>query len=90
MKVTRLASESHIDTVEEGHDGKRKYYWIVRDQPQKNIVEGTDMWAMSRNRASITPIHSNLSCPDHAPALQTLVPALLSAVKGSPKPISPF
>ena len=30
IMITKLASKSHIDTVEEGHDGRKAYYWLVR------------------------------------------------------------
>ena len=29
-EITKLASRSYNDHTKEGHDGKRKYYWIVR------------------------------------------------------------
>lgn len=58
IMVTRLAAESHIDTVEEGHDGKRKYYWLVRRRsPDRLHPEMTDIWAVDKGYVSITPLH---------------------------------
>lgn len=58
IKVTRLASQSHIDTVEEGYDGKRKYYWLVRQRSnQKNNDDMTDIGAIEQGNISITPLH---------------------------------
>jgi len=45
IKITQLASGSHTDTVEEGHDGKRTYYWLVRQKINKSTNERTDIWA---------------------------------------------
>lgn len=58
VRVTRLASESHLDTVEEGHDGRRKYYWLVRRKINKNRDVVTDIGAIGQGNISITPLHS--------------------------------
>jgi len=59
--VTRLAGKSHIDTVEEGHDGKRKYYWLVRQRINKNRDALTDIGAIEQGNISITPLHTYLN-----------------------------
>jgi len=56
--VTQLAGESHIDTVEEGHDGKREYYWLVRQGINKNRDALTDIGAIEQGNISITPLHA--------------------------------
>jgi len=61
MKVTRLAGESHIDTVEEGHDGKRKYYWLVRQRLDRNHDEITDIGAIEQGIISVTLLHNYLN-----------------------------
>ena len=59
IKVTRLADHSHIDTVEEGHDGKRKYYWLVRRRlDDKTHEDMTDIVAIEQGNISITPLHT--------------------------------
>ncbi|GAI39854.1 unnamed protein product, partial [marine sediment metagenome] len=60
VKITRLASESHTDTVEEGFDGKREYYWVVRQKVNTDADRKTDIWAIERGNISITPLHTNL------------------------------
>ena len=60
VKITRLASQSHIDTVEEGHDGKQAYYWLVRQKVNKNTDKKTDIWVIEQDNISITPLHTNL------------------------------
>jgi 5'-nucleotidase len=61
IDVTRLARRSYVDSIEEGHDGKREYYWIVRGDPHWEVEEGTDIWAVENRRISITSLHSDLT-----------------------------
>ncbi len=64
LKVTRLARESHIDTVKEGHDGKREYYWLVRqrlDETTKNLKDTVDIGAIEAGYVSITPLYTYLN-----------------------------
>jgi 5'-nucleotidase len=61
IKITCLASESHTDTVEEGHDGRRKYYWLVRHRLDRDTLEGSDMWAVDLGVISISPLHNHRS-----------------------------
>jgi 5'-nucleotidase len=60
VKITRLASESHTDTIEEGFDGKREYYWVMRQKVNTDADRKTDIWAIERGNISITPLHTNL------------------------------
>ncbi len=61
VRVTRPAGESHIDTVEEGHDGKRKYYWLVRHRRDKSHYDMTDIGAVEQGYISVTPLHKYLN-----------------------------
>ncbi len=57
VKVTTLASESHIDTVQEGHDGRRRYYWLVRQRINgKSHADMTDIGAIEQGFVSVTPL----------------------------------
>jgi 5'-nucleotidase len=60
IKITRLASATHIDTAKEGNDGKRKYYWLVRHKTDKAAGSQTDVWAVEQGNISITPLHTDL------------------------------
>lgn len=60
IKVTQPAHKSHIDTVEEGHDGKREYYWLVRQKLDSNTNETADIRALEQGYISITPLHNTL------------------------------
>lgn len=61
IKITRLASESHIDTVAEGHDGRQAYYWLVRQRINKDADSKSDIRAVEQSNISITPLHANFS-----------------------------
>jgi 5'-nucleotidase len=86
IEVTRLGGRSYADKIKEGHDGKRRYFWIVRGKAQWNMEEGTDVWAIHNNRISITPLGSDLTSPSGRGPLEKLCPLLfqnLSSAQGS-------
>ena len=60
VQITQLSSQSHINTVEEGNDGRRQYYWLVRQQTDKVADNQTDVWAVEQGNISITPLHTSL------------------------------
>ena len=57
IKITRLASGTHTDTAEEGHDGTGAYYRLVRQKVSTEADEETDVWAINQGNISITPLH---------------------------------
>ncbi|MEK7848188.1 MAG: 5'/3'-nucleotidase SurE, partial [Chloroflexota bacterium] len=59
IEVTRLARRSYADVVQEGWDGKRQYYWIVRGKAEWQDEPGTDVRAIRMGRISLTPLTSN-------------------------------
>ena len=62
VKITHLARESHINTIDEGDDGRRKYYWLVRrelDESEKKQDSKTDIGAIKRDSISITPLYTD-------------------------------
>jgi 5'-nucleotidase len=58
--VTEPAHKTHIDSVEEGHDGRREYFWLVRRKLDKQPADGSDIWAIEHGYISITPLHTML------------------------------
>ena len=56
VKITRLASESHINTVEEGDHGRRKFYWLRRQRASGAVGNDTDIGAIEQGYISITPL----------------------------------
>ena len=67
-KITSLASKSHSNTVTEGNDGRRQYYWLVRQKINQTTDKKTDIWAIEQGNISITPLHTNLS-HNHPPPI---------------------
>lgn len=80
IEVTRLGRRSYSDKIEEGHDGKRRYYWIVRQEPDWQPEEGTDIYAFTRDKISITPLYNDLTNLELLPRLQGLPQALLDGL----------
>jgi 5'-nucleotidase len=76
IEVTRLAHRTYTDSIKEGHDGRRKYYWIVRGKPQWNTGEGSDRGALDESMVSITPLRGNLSDTPGRPFLKEVSPLL--------------
>ena len=80
-KITRLASESHINTVEEGNHGQHKYYWLVRQRSSKAIDNETDIWAIEQGNISITPLWPNRANKPSFHILNNLCSDLLQELK---------
>jgi len=76
VEITHLGERSYGDIIEEGHDGRRTYYWIVRGKPIWEPTEGTDIWALLNSRVSITPLHINLTSHSAFPPLEQLSNAI--------------
>ena len=60
-KITRLARESHINTVKVGNDGRHKYYWLQRRRTGETTDNGSDIWAIEQGNISITPLYIHRS-----------------------------
>ena len=59
IEITRLGERKYVDRIEPGHDGKRQYHWIMRGKPEWKSASGTDIWALEKNKISITPLFGN-------------------------------
>jgi 5'-nucleotidase len=59
VKITRLARSSHINTVEEGNDGHRKQYQLVRER-LTNPGDNTDIQTIEQGYVSITALYTSL------------------------------
>jgi 5'-nucleotidase len=66
IRLTRLAHKSHVNTVEEGHDGKRSYYMLVRETVNHQVDSRSDIMASAQGFITITPL--NLFPDDLIPA----------------------
>jgi len=83
IQVTRLANESHINTVTEGSDGKRNYYWLVRQRQGGSHDRKTDVWAVDHGHISITPLFTSLPAKTLSGLLNNLCSGLLEELTAS-------
>ena len=79
IDVTRLARRRYADTVRQGDDGKRRYYWITRTRPAWDMEEGTDVWSVRHRRVSITPLQTEMTATATVAAMEGLPQRLLHA-----------
>jgi 5'-nucleotidase len=56
VKLTYPANRNHTDTIEERYEGKRQYYWFVRQWVNKPTDEKTDTWAIEKGNISISTL----------------------------------
>ncbi len=79
--VTRLARGNYRDTLEKVESVKHDYYWLARGKVEWKEEEGTDIWAVRRNRISVTPLHIELTSDVSTPLLTEFAPTLLEELK---------
>ena len=72
IEVTKLAKSHYVDEVQEGRDGKRKYYWIVRGQSKWNADDRTDIRTIEKGNISFTPLRSDLTSHPPLPTLEDI------------------
>jgi len=62
FEVTRLGSRHRVDTLLEDRDPKgRKIYWLGPPSDGDDVGPGTDFYALSQGRVSITPISTDFT-----------------------------
>ena len=82
IKITKLATKSHIDAVEEGHDGIHEYYWLVRQRLITNAPPETDIGAIETGNISVTPLeHHYTNHKTPSPILKDLCSTFLDEIK---------
>jgi 5'-nucleotidase len=81
LKITSLARKSHVNTVEEGHDGKRAFYTLMRAEVNNQVDKRTDIWAINHNNISISPLHLFLNERFPPVLLEKLTSGLLEEFK---------
>ncbi len=87
--ITRLASSSHINTVEEGNDGKEKYYWLMRQAMNNVVDETTDVWAVAHGNISITPLYTTFHRRPPLSIMNQVCSGLLQELQSGQPAISP-
>jgi 5'-nucleotidase len=82
IRITRLAERRRVDRIQEGYDGRRRYYWIARGDSQWSGKEGTDQWALEQTMVSVTPLLANTTRPIWT-RLKELVADVFTELRGS-------
>ncbi len=77
VKVTHVARKSHFNSVEEGHDGKRAYFTLVRAAVNEQEDIRTDIWATKHGNISVTPLHLFLNDRFRTLILEPIISGLL-------------
>lgn len=86
ISMTSLSLNGLADTVEEGHDGRRQYFWLKYQKAKStkniynNVSKSSDIWAVLQNFISITALHKFLF-RRRFPALDGKLPAMLQDFK---------
>jgi 5'-nucleotidase len=81
LKIAGLAHKSHVNTVEEGHDGKRSYYMLVRASVNKQVDKRSDIWMAGQGYITITPVHLFLNDRLPLALLENLISGLFEEFK---------
>ncbi|HOO63350.1 MAG TPA: 5'/3'-nucleotidase SurE, partial [Synergistaceae bacterium] len=67
IKVTRKGVRFYEEKIHRLKDPKGNAYYWVAGNPEDDLVEGTDVWAVAQGYVSITPVHMDLT---HYPSLE--------------------
>jgi len=70
IKAAQLAHKTHIDTADEGYDGRKSYYWLKRRQLTKRVPKTTDIWALEQGYITVTELQSSLFGKARIPNLE--------------------
>lgn len=86
VQITRLGDHSYVEKVREDKEiGKSNYYWIIRPQSEWKLKDGTDIWAISNNMISITPLNTNLTTASNSSTIKELSSLLYKRLLDSAK-----
>lgn len=80
VEITRMGRRSYMDTVQQGQDGKRAWYWIQRTRPSWEMTPGSDIYAVRHDRVSVTPLYTDLTHREQVPGLGDLCQDVLRAL----------
>jgi len=61
IDVTRMGEKIYSAGIDTGHDGRHDYFWILHRAKDVELGSGTDTWALTHKRVSITPLRFNRS-----------------------------
>jgi 5'-nucleotidase len=62
LKVTRRGVRIYEGKVNKMYDPNGRVFYWISGRPEDQLVEGCDVWALSRNYVSVTPIQMDMTC----------------------------
>ncbi|MCJ7522584.1 MAG: 5'/3'-nucleotidase SurE [Dehalococcoidia bacterium] len=77
-----------VNKVPGHYDVRRMYCWITPGATELKEERGTDIWAVRRNRISITPIHNRLTSYDEPRSLPGICSWLSQQLSSGSLPVS--
>jgi 5'-nucleotidase len=93
IDITRLADSGYTKglaarRVEGSYDTRRTYCWIVVGSMDLEDEPGTDIWALARNRVSITPINHRLTSHEEPESLPGVCSQLSRELSSGSLPVT--
>jgi len=85
IAITRLASESHLNTVAEQELDGQMHYLLLRRQAYRARNRDTDIWAVEQGNVSITPLYTKRFNKLLLPLLQNISATLLDDLRRKEK-----
>ena len=62
VDLTKLGPKAYLENVETVESGRRTFHWLRHNKPMEvTYQEGTDVWSINHDRASITIIDPYLT-----------------------------
>jgi len=83
VRIAGLAHRSHVNSVEEGNDGKRAYYLLVREEVSRQVDKKSDIAAALQGYITVTPLHMFLNDRLPSSRLEALVNGLLDEFRAA-------
>ena len=74
--VTNMGRRAYGDSVTDGDDGRRAWYWIGRERLDWKEDKNSDVWAVRNRYVSITPLNTNLTALNAISPLDGLIGTL--------------
>ncbi len=83
IKIAGLAHRSHLNSVAEGHDGKKAFYLLTREELSQQADKKSDIGEALRGNITITPLNLFLNDRLSPTILENLVQGLLEEFQKS-------
>ena len=81
VDLTELGPKAYLENVETVESGRRTFHWLRHNKPlELTYREGTDVWSINHDRASITIVDPYLTTDNHTELSELLLKKSLSSL----------